>query len=178
MSLRLVHLDAAGFAPYVDAAVDIYVTALQRPVEVTTARRVSTREHLGEPGFRSVVALDDEALVGFAYGYHDLPGQWWHDVVVEALPLELGVRWLAHAFQVTEIHLLPAHQGHGTGRRLLHELVRGVDRDTVVLSAYDEPTRALALYRSLGFTALLSRFRFPGNVELYQVLARDLPLED
>ena len=178
MSLRLQHVDAAGFSPWLDAAVDIYVTALERPVEVTAPRRVSTREHLVEPGFRAVLVLDGDELVGFAYGYHDVPGQWWHDVVVEALPLELGLRWLARAFQVTEIHLLPSHQGQGLGRRLLGELVRGVDRDTVVLSAYDQPTRALTLYRALGFTALLTRFRFPGNVELYQVLARDLPLED
>lgn len=178
MSLRFEHHDAAGFAPWVEAAVDIYVTALGRPVEVTAPRRVSTREHLAEPGFRAVIVLDGAELVGFAYGYHDVPGQWWHDVVVEALPLGVGLRWLARAFQVTEIHLLSSHQGQGTGRRLLHELVHAVDRDTVVLSAYDEPTRALALYRSLGFTPLLTRFRFPGNVELYQVLARDLPLED
>lgn len=178
MSAEIEVVDAAGFAPWVDAAVDIYVTALARPVEVTRARRSSTRGHLSEPGFRAVLVRERAELVGFAYGHHDLPGQWWHDVVVEALPLETGLRWLARAFQLTEIHLLPHHQGQGTGELLLRALLRGVDRDTVVLSAYDEPTRALALYRRLGFTPLLSRFRFPANAELYQVLARDLPLED
>lgn len=178
MSLQLEVVDADGFAPWVDAAVDIYVTALDRPPEVTRSRRASTREHLSEPGFRAVLATEGAELVGFAYGYHDLPGQWWHDVVAEALPRETGLRWLARAFQVTEIHLLPSHQGVGTGALLLRELLAGVDRDTVVLSAYDQPTRALALYRRLGFGPLLTQFRFPGNVELYQVLARELPLED
>lgn len=178
MSLHIEVVDAASFDAWVDAAVDIYVSALKRPTGVTLARRASTREHLSEPGFRAVLVKDAARLVGFAYGYHDLPGQWWHDVVVEALPLEAGLRWLTRAFQVTEIHLLPSHQGRGTGVVLLRELLREVDRDTVVLSAYDEPTRALSLYRSLGFKPLLTQFRFPGNVELYQVLARDLPLED
>lgn len=178
MSLQLEVVDAVGFAPWVDAAVDIYVTALERPTAVTRPRRASTREHLSEPGFRAVLVKDGARLVGFAYGYHDLPGQWWHDVVVEALPLEGGLPWLARAFQVTEIHLLPSHQGRGTGALLLRALLRDVDRDTAVLSAYDQPTRALSLYRRLGFSPLLTQFRFPGNVELYQVLARELPLED
>lgn len=178
MTPRLEVVDATGFTPWLDAAVDIYITALDRPPEVTQPRRASTREHLSEPGFRAVLVREGEELVGFAYGYHDIPGQWWHDIVAEALPLDVGLRWLSRPFQVTEIHLLPARQGRGLGTALLRSLLAGVDRDTVVLSAYDEPTRALELYRRLGFTPLLTQFRFPGNVELYQVLARDLPLED
>jgi GNAT superfamily N-acetyltransferase len=177
VSARLEVVDAAGFAPWVDVAVDIYLSALDRPLEVAASRRASTREHLSEPGFRAVLAWEGELLVGFGYGYDDLPGQWWHDIVVESLAAGLAKRWMSRAFQVTEVHVRPAHQRRGLGRRIVSSLLEGVERPTAVLSAFDQPTPARDLYLSMGFTDVVTGLRFPGNVEIYTVMAADLPLE-
>ena len=178
MTVELEVVDAAGFAAWVDPAVDIYAAALHRPADVIPSRRISTREHLDEPGFRAVLARAEGELVGFGYGYDELPGQWWHEIVVDALNDDVVARWLSDAFQVTELHVLPAHQGHGIGRQVLQLLLADVGRRTAVLSAFDEPTPARALYRSLGFVDLLTGLRFPGNIELYAVMAAELPLRD
>ena len=169
-------LDADGFSDWVDDAVDVYATALKRPKIVIPSRRVSTREHLAEPGFRAVVAVQAERLIGFAYGFHDQPGQWWHDIVVQSLDQELVQRWMSEAFQVTELHVLPLHQRQGLGRQLLTSLLTDTGRSTAVLSAFDDETPARQLYRRSGFIDLMERLRFPGNVEVYAVMAADLPL--
>jgi ribosomal protein S18 acetylase RimI-like enzyme len=176
VTARLELVGAPGFEPWVDAAVDIYLTALDRPPEIAPSRRASTREHLSEPGFRAVLVWEDEALVGFGYGYDDLPGQWWHDIVLAALTPELAKRWMARAFQVTEVHVLPGYQRRGLGRRIVSSLLDGVSRPTAVLSAFDQPTPARELYRSMGFVDVITGLRFPGNVEIYTVMAADLPL--
>jgi len=170
-------LDGAGFAKYVDASVEVYVVAMGKARDVVPARRSITSRHLTNSGLRAVIAHNEDGLIGFTYGYEGEPGQWWHDAVAAALSREDRVRWLSRAFEVAELHVLPAWQGHGIGRDLLQELCRGVARDTVVLSAIDDETPARNLYRSLGFQDLLSGFTFAGSSERYAVMGRPLPLD-
>lgn len=174
---RYAVLDGAGFAKYVDASVEIYVVAMSKPRDVVPARRSITTRHLMNPGLRAVLALHEDGLVGFAYGYDGAPGQWWHDAVAEAMSPEQRDRWLADAFEVAELHVLPAWQRQGIGRELLHELCRDVDRRTVVLSAIDDETPARHLYRATGFEDLLCGFTFAGSSERYAVMGRSLPLD-
>jgi ribosomal protein S18 acetylase RimI-like enzyme len=163
-------LDAPGFAPLVEAAAEIYGAAMNRSPATVTSRRDLMRTHLDRPGFVAVSATRAEQLVGFGYGYRGAPGQWWHDVVATALGRDQAHSWLAGAFELAELHVAPAHQGQGIGRRLIDRLLAGADASIVVLSTPDARTPARGLYRSLGFTDLLSGFRFPGSSELYAVM--------
>ncbi|NUW31321.1 GNAT family N-acetyltransferase [Nonomuraea sp. SMC257] len=119
-------------------------------------------------------------VVGFAYGFHGAPGQWWHDVVYRALEDRSGPRvadaWLGDAFELAEIHVHPDHQGKGIGRAMITTLCAGRAERSAVLSTHDRPTAARHLYRSMGFTDLLSRFVFPGGHEEYAIAGRPLPL--
>jgi len=170
-------LDAAGFAPYVDSCVEIYVLAMGKGRDVVAARRSITRRHLEHPGLRAVVATNEDGVIAFTYGYAGASGQWWHDAVASALSTDENHRYLADAFELAEIHVLPAWQGQGIGRRLIRTLCAGVAQSTVVLSAIDDETPARSLYRSLGFTDLRTGFTFPGSSERYAVMGRPLPLE-
>jgi ribosomal protein S18 acetylase RimI-like enzyme len=118
-------------------------------------------------------------LAGFIYGFHGHPGQWWHDTVATALrslyPLT-ATTWLADSFEVAELHVLPAYQGRGIGRRLLLELTGGRPERTAVLSTQDAESRARQLYRSVGFSDLLTAFYFSGGDSPYAVMGAMLPL--
>jgi ribosomal protein S18 acetylase RimI-like enzyme len=175
---RLVVLDGPGFAPYVDASVEVYVLAMSKSRDVVPARRSITARHLSNPGLRAVVALQDDGIVGFAYGYNGEPGQWWHDAVAEAMTSAQHRRWLSAAYELAELHVLPAWQRQGIGRQLLLEACRDVPRSTVVLSAIDAETPARQLYRSMGFRDVLDGFTFAGSSERYAVMGRDLPLAE
>jgi ribosomal protein S18 acetylase RimI-like enzyme len=174
-------VDSAAFADLVVTAAQIYGEAMQRPPELVVQRREIMLSHLHRRGFAAVVARVDGEPVGFAYGYRGRAGEWWHDIVARALASDIHVgrtaarAWLEDAFELAELHLLPAHHGQGTGRVMLDLLLAGITSETVVLSTHDRESPARALYRSCGFEDLLTGFVFPGSAEVYAVMGMRRP---
>ena len=119
-------------------------------------------------------------LVGFAYGFHGSGGQWWHDVVRRAAASALGAGtaddWFGDSLEIAEVHVLPAHQGQGTGLAMMLRLTAGRPERAAVLSTMDANTRARRLYHGLGFTDLLTGFEFPGTDLPYAIMGAPLPL--
>jgi len=167
-------LDSEAFEPYVVTAAHIYGEAMRRPPELVVQRREIMQSHLHRRGFRAVGAMAGNELVGFGYGYLGRRGEWWHDIVVDALGREVGRRWMADAFELAELHVSPSHQGQGLGRRLLDEVVARADGSTMVLSTHDRESPARSLYRSTGFLDLCGGLVFPGSSEVYAIMGKDL----
>jgi GNAT superfamily N-acetyltransferase len=119
-------------------------------------------------------------VIAFAYGFHGDSGQWWHDLVRSALMARSGPaavsRWLDDSFEVAELHVRPQYQRRGIGRRLLFRLTGDRAERTAVLSTMDANSPARRLYRSLGFTDLLTDYRFAGAPVSYAVMGATLPL--
>lgn len=175
-------VDADGFAPWLDAVVDVYTAAMNAPRRQLSGRRSIVDRHLANPGFRAYLALRDDTLVGVCYGFRGEPGQWWHDAVHRGLNehAEFGAatRWLGDCFEVAELQVLPEHQRKGIGRSLITALCAERAERTVVLSTHDTESPARRLYRSLGFVDLLTRFRFPAGAEEFAVMGAPLPLAE
>ena len=165
-------LDSDAFEPLVVMAAHIYGEAMRRPPELVVQRREIMQSHVHRRGFRAVAAHVDGELVGFGYGYRGRSGEWWHDIVAKALGREAAKEWLRDAFELAELHLLPAQHGHGVGRSMLATLLDGLPTRTVVLSTHDQDSPARSLYRSAGFEDLLTGFVFPGSTEVYTVMGR------
>ena len=176
---RLADLDPARLRTLLAEALGVYVAAMHYPSATAGQRGPMWMEHMLRAGWRSVGAFDGERLVGVAYGYRGASGQWWHDEVRRGLTRvdpAAAARWLEDYFELTELHVHPDAQGRGTGAAMLHRLLSTVDVPRVLLSTPEGPTRALRLYRSLGFTDLLRNYRFAGDPRPFAVLGRDLPL--
>jgi ribosomal protein S18 acetylase RimI-like enzyme len=162
----------------VNDAMGIYVLAMNYPGYTGSQRAVTARRHVTLEGFACRVALDShDNMVGFGYGYTPRAGQWWHDLVRRAIPAE-SAGWLDNAFELSEMHVLPSHQGQGIGRVILTELARGIPHDAMLLSTPDRDTRAFRLYRHLGFLDLARDYLFPGDARPFAVLGAELPLVD
>ncbi|MQA86894.1 MAG: GNAT family N-acetyltransferase [Streptosporangiales bacterium] len=158
----------------------VYTAAMRPPVDQLSGRRAILERHTTHPGFSALLALVDERLVGFCYGFPGRPGQWWHDVVSNGLATSMpdeADNWLGDSFELAEIHVLPEYQGRGIGRELMTSLCEGRTEQTVVLSTADVESPARRLYRSLGFVDLITAFRFPGGIEDYAVMGSRLPLK-
>lgn len=168
-------VDAGEFAASVVIAAHVYGEAMRRPPELVVQRREIMTSHVVRPGFVGVLARHDGDVVGFGYGYRGRAGDWWHDVVAKALGRRAAREWLSDSFELAELHMLPDWQGRGIGRRVLETVLARAQGSTTVLSTHDRESAARTLYRSVGFTDLLTGFVFPGSTEVYVVMGRHAP---
>ncbi len=189
------------FRAAIPELVGVYAAAMNAPQRLLGGRESIMDRHAANPGFRCLVAMADGALAGFTYGFHGENGQWWHDMVASALAVNPGAgyhnvayadrtwdlaadqapgssatAWLDDSLEIAELHVLPPYQGHGIGRGLLLTLTGGRPERTAVLSTADAATPARRLYRGVGFTDLLTSFRFSGSEPPYAVMGARLPL--
>ena len=179
------------FRAAIRVLVGVYAAAMSPPDRTLSGREAIMDRHAASPGFRGLTAHVDGRLAGFTYGFHGESGQWWHDMVAAALATRSAAgapaagyaagddapgAWLDDSFEVAELHVLPPWQGRGIGRSLLLSLASGRPERTAVLSTADAPTRARRLYRGVGFTDLLTDFRFSGSEPPYAVMGALLPL--
>jgi ribosomal protein S18 acetylase RimI-like enzyme len=203
-------LDPAGFAAHLDGLMEVYAAAMHVPPPQLPGRRAIMESHLGHPAFRALALTapaaagaslgaappgatspgavsrgrharrDREVVVAFAYGFHGVGGQWWHDMVRSAVAATAGpgvaAHWLDDSFEVAELHVRPEYQKHGIGRQLLLRLTGECTERTAVLSTMDTESPARRLYRSLGFTELLTDYWFAGADTAYAVMGAALPL--
>jgi GNAT superfamily N-acetyltransferase len=170
---------AVEFAESIPVTAAIYGEAMQRPPELVVQRREIMGAHVHRAGFVGVLARDaGDTVVGFGYGYHGRPGDWWHDVVARALGQQAGRRqardWLDDSFELAELHVHPTRHGEGIGRCILQSVLSRAQGTTAVLSTHDRESPARHLYRSTEFVDLLTGFVFPGSSEVYVVMGKRL----
>jgi GNAT superfamily N-acetyltransferase len=188
----------ARFHAELGVLISVYAAAMRPPQQQLPGRRAIMERHAGYPSFRCVaMTLPDDpgnappelrtqsgrsrrTVVGFAYGFHGASGQWWHDLVRSALTTAggrgLAQAWLDDSFEVAEVHVHPGYQGRGVGRAMVPALIHPRLERTALLSTQDTDSRARRLYRGLGFTDLLTGYRFPGTDPPYAVMGAALPL--
>ena len=126
-------------------------------------------EHAGRDGFRCLLAFHDGQPIGFAYGYHSAPGQFWHDIVRQALEPEVAAEWMDDAFEFVELAVLPDFQGSGTGSRLHDELLANLSERIAIATTVRDNNPALKFYLRRGWESLRDDFYFPG-VQIPQVI--------
>jgi GNAT superfamily N-acetyltransferase len=181
--LSVSELSPGEFAARLDQIIAVYAAAMRPPAEMLPGRRSIMAGHAAQPGFRALLATEDGlgTPAGFGYGFHGAAGQWWHDTVARALAAAHGAAaataWLDNSFEVAELHVAPAHQGHGVGAGLLLRLTSDRPERTALLSTRDADSPARRLYRGTGFSDLLTGFAFfPGSEPPYAVMGAELPL--
>ncbi|HCA87877.1 MAG TPA: GNAT family N-acetyltransferase [Streptomyces sp.] len=164
-------------AARVDDALAVQAFAFGLTEDEIGVRRQIVLRHLTSPGARALGATTPGGrLVGFAYGMPNDRGHWWSTVVEPYLRREGRDGWLDNSFVVTELHVLPAHQQRGIGRRLITTLTDGAGEPRSILSAIDTDSPARALYRALGYRDLARPVHFPSALSPYAVMGAPLPL--
>ncbi len=180
--VTIAELGPSDFLASIDEFVAIYGAAMGAPPDELPSRRAIMQRHAVNPGFRAlaVTAAATGQVVAFSYAFRGLPGQWWHGVVQAGITKQRGVAaardWLEDVLEIAEVHVQPDYQARGIGRRMVLSLAADRSERTAVLSTRDAPTPARRLYRSLGFTDLLTDFVFPGGGPPYAVMGAVLPL--
>lgn len=185
----LCDLSPREFLGEIDVLLAIYADAMEADAALLPGRRELMRRHAAYPAFKALEARtsgyaddDQRAVVGFSYGFHGEPGQWWFDAVFAALSRTIGpaltAGWLTDCVEVAEVHVRKEQQHGGIGTRMLTALTAGRPERIAMLSTPDRETTARRLYRRMGFTDLLTGYSFPGGSPPYAVMGAVLPLAD
>ncbi len=110
--------------------------------------------HAGRDGYRLAAAIDDDQVIGFAWGYIGQRGQYWPDLVHEALPPEVVAQWVGDHFEFVELAVLPGHRRHGLAQALHDRLLDGVKRRSLLSTSDDPGDAAVRLYTRSGWRTL------------------------
>jgi ribosomal protein S18 acetylase RimI-like enzyme len=125
--------------------------------------------HAGRDGYRLAVAMDGAIVTGFSWGYVGERGQYWTDLVCEALPASVVSEWVGDHFEFVELAVLPGYRRQGLGRRLHDTLLAGIGRRCLLSTADDQDDPAVRLYLAHGWQKL-------GNLRTgVQVMGRPRP---
>ncbi len=161
----------------VDDALAVQALAFGLTDDEIAVRRQIVLRHLTLPGVRALGATTaDDRLVGFVYGMPNDRGHWWSTVVEPYLRRGGHDDWLDDSFVIVELHVLPAYQGIGIGRRLITEITDPVSQPRTILSALDLESPARRFYRGLGYRDLAHPVHFPSARTPYTVMGAPLPL--
>jgi ribosomal protein S18 acetylase RimI-like enzyme len=164
-------------AARVDEALAVQAVAFGLTDDEVGVRRHIVLRHAGAPGVRALGATTPRGrLVGFVYGMPNDRTQWWSTVVEPYLRRTGNAGWLDDAFAITELHVHPAYQKHGIGRKLITAITDAAAEPRSILSAIDTESPARALYRSLGYRDLARHVLFPSAPSPYVVMGAPLPL--
>lgn len=165
-----------------DEAIRVYAAAFSPPPYSDPGRGEEVRQrirevHSAREGFLGFIAVDDSRgrVLGMIYGYRGKPGQWWHDAVVRAVDRDTASRWFGDSYELVEVAVDPAFQGHGIGQKLIDSLLEGRDEATCVLSTRTD-SRAHVLYCRLGFE-VITEMRFSPSGAPFYVMGRPLPYD-
>lgn len=110
--------------------------------------------HAAREGFRLVTASVAGEVVGFSWGYIGHRGQFWTELVSEALPHDIVEEWVGGHFEFAEMAVSPSFRRRGLGAFLHDHLLTDVGR-RCLLSTVDDPNDpAVRLYRRAGWQRL------------------------
>lgn len=132
------------------------------------------RQHARYPGFCGFAAVVNSTVVGFVYGYTNLPGQWWYDQITRELERRNLSLQLHGSFAFTELGVAQPWRGRGIGRRLHDTVLAHLPHPYAVLSTQCENQPALALYRHCGWETLIERMRFDSGPPDFTILGKSL----
>ena len=160
--VRITEVDQAMVLALADEFERVYARAFGAPgydEPAETAQRFRAEQlprHAEREGFRCVVALRSDRMIGFAYGYTGERGQWWSDRVADLAPAEVADRWLGGHFEFVELAVDPGEQGQGVGTALHDALLADLPHGRALLSTYRDDRPAPRLYRRRGWELLVA----------------------
>jgi ribosomal protein S18 acetylase RimI-like enzyme len=146
-------LDAVGAAPLAAEVFEVYAAVFGAAGGIAAWCDSVWEPHRARADFRLATAREGGLLVGFAWGYTGERGEYWPDLVAEALPDLDG--WVGGHFELVELAVLEECRGRGAGRRLHDVVLAGLPHERALLSTVaDEHDPAVRLYRSQGWERL------------------------
>lgn len=169
-NIKIVPLDV--HADHFDAVVKLYCSTFT--ADNSDDIRARFQKHAGYAGFRGYVAVSEinKNVIGFAYGYTSLPGQYYNTKLKEALTSKQSDEWLDDCFEFVELAVDREYRRHGVATHLHQHLLSSLPHRTSVLTTRTDNTGAQTLYDRLGWQVIQDPF-YP-NEESFVMMGKRL----
>lgn len=151
--LQIDVLDGNGAAAYAPPVFALYDTVFGDFPDSNSWQEQMYDRHRVRDDFRLAVAVDEDRLLGFAWGYRGARGQYWSDLVARTLPAA-AAEWIGDHYEVVELAVDPARRRRGIGRRLHDALLDGLAGRALLGTSADDADPAVRLYKSRGWRTL------------------------
>jgi ribosomal protein S18 acetylase RimI-like enzyme len=133
------------------------------------------QKHARYEGFKGVKARDrDGNIVGFAYGYTSLPGQFYREKVEAQLSVEQINTWLGDCFEFVELAVSPAFRRLGIANTLHDVLLNGVNHRTALLTTGIDNSPAISFYEKKGWEAIKANAPVISEGHLQLIMGKEL----
>lgn len=117
------------------------------------------KKHMDYDGFQGHMILSEEnKLIGFAYGYFSLKGQYYHDLIANHLNQQEYQDWLSNCYEVVEIIVDSYYRKLGYGRELLDSLLKGAKTTTAILTTQQDNMTAIQFYKNQHWELVKEQF--------------------
>ncbi|WP_102028562.1 GNAT family N-acetyltransferase [Salirhabdus sp. Marseille-P4669] len=153
-----------------DAIATVFVECF--PTNDKQEFRKSLTKHMTYEGFQGIVAYENSEVVGFAYGYTSLKGQYYRNLLESALTEQQQEDWLQDCFEFVELCVKTTARKKGIGTNLHDALFQNVTTQTAILTTQIDNLAARAMYKKLGWEEIKKPF-YPGE-EPYVILGKKL----
>ena len=110
-----------------------------------------------------VVAMEDEKIVGFVYGFDFKPETWWAVQIAPSLPKE-EFDWYENTFELNELMVLPEYQSKGYGKLLMNKIRDDFNYSRILLgTAKNNNDKVINFYKKLGYEIIVDNFKYPND---------------
>jgi len=139
-------------SPHLNEVVDIYHSVYEGsdPEEI----RERFLQHSTYPGHTGWVAVCDDRIVGFAYGFSSTSGQFYRNKLESVLEDNEIHSWLNDCFEFVEMAVLPEFRRQGIASTLEKRLLDKAPHQTSVLTTGSANEDARFLYEKLGWESV------------------------
>ncbi|PRX77021.1 acetyltransferase (GNAT) family protein [Bacillus sp. V-88] len=129
------------------------------------------KRHSTYPLFEGYLAIIDEQVAGYIYGYSSRKGQYYHELLARHLHSER--EWMKDCMELVELGVDPAYRGRGIGKMLVGQLLQNRKEKRVLLTTRKDNHTAIAFYLAGGFKVIREGF-YPNVPHEYIIMGKHL----
>lgn len=150
---------------------------LYKEIWVDDGDSIKTRflRHSTYVGYTGMVVQNDKnEIVGFAYGYTSLPGQYYNSLIEKEFDLKEKQKWLTDCFELVELAVHSSYRKQGIGKILMTKLFEEVENETTLLTTQVDNKQARNLYESLDWRVLKEPFFPQSKYDPFVIIGKEL----
>lgn len=133
---------------------------------------------MGYEGFKGLAVVNEfKDIICFSYGYTSLDGQYYRNLLKQALLPDQIQLWLDDCFEYVELAVQPNFRLKGLGTILHNNLLSNIKNKTSVLTTQVNNSVARLLYKKLGWADVKEPF-YPSQDEIPFVIMRKFLYQD